>query len=145
MPGWLPTVAGIALLLLAVVLLVLELYVTSYGVLTLAAIAAGIGGLYLVLGRVPWPIVIPTAIALLAISGFLTVMVLRAKVTPPLGDPSELVGRVVTVTSAVGADGGKVLLDGVYWTAQSRVEIPAGAKAVIRGANGLVLLVEPVT
>ncbi len=140
--GWLPTIAGAILLLAGLVCLILEVKVVSHGILTFVGLVLCIVGLYLLLGRIPWIFVIPAALAVATMSVALTVMAVRARAGKPLGDTRELVGRVVPVSQAVGPDGGKVVVDGVFWNAVSPRPIAAGSKVRIVGANGLVLTVE---
>lgn len=55
-----------------------------------------------------------------------------------------LVGRQAVVVRASGR-GGQVKIDGELWEARASTSVPVvGARVVVRGVEGLVLLVEPV-
>jgi membrane protein implicated in regulation of membrane protease activity len=54
-----------------------------------------------------------------------------------------LVGRTAVAMSAVRASG-QVRVDGEIWRAQSETSIAPGDEVVVRGVEGLTLLVEPV-
>jgi membrane protein implicated in regulation of membrane protease activity len=105
--------------------------------------ASLIAGLVLLLDEVPWLVVIPAIFGVMAIAGVLATMAYRVRKDRPLGDTTELIGRVVPVSTEIGPSGGKVVVDGVFWSATSPTPIAKGAKARIRRAEGLVLEVEP--
>lgn len=143
LPVWLPTVLGILLVGLGLACFILEVKVVSYGIFTVLGGACLIAGLVLLLDEVPWLVVIPAIAGVMAIAGVLATMAYKVRLARPLGDAGELIGRIVPVTSGIGPEVGKVVVDGVYWSATSAKPIAPGAKARIVGATGLVLEVEP--
>jgi membrane protein implicated in regulation of membrane protease activity len=54
-----------------------------------------------------------------------------------------LVGRTAVVVSRLELDG-RVKIDGELWGARSETPVETGAEVVIRGVDGLTLVVEPV-
>ena len=69
----------------------------------------------------------------------------RAQFRPSKVGREGLPGRVASVVSEVGPEGGKVFVDGEYWNACSEVSVPAGNDAEIVSIDGLTLRVKPAT
>jgi len=141
---------GVALLLLAFTLFVLEAKIAAHGVL-------GVGGtVSMVLGAVmlvnsPYPemrIHWTTAIALALPFSLITVLLLslavRARRNKVLTGSEGMIGETGTAFTAL-EPGGKVFVHGEYWNAVSQVPVPAGASIRVKAIDGLVLTVEPRT
>ena len=61
-----------------------------------------------------------------------------------LNDPAGgLIGRVAVVDQAIVAGRGRLAIDGTTWSVQGP-DVPAGTRVMITGAQGTVLVVEPV-
>ncbi len=137
---------GLLLLLLAVVLLVMELFITSHGVLgAMGLLALLLGSLMLfdtstgvsIDPGVLWPTV-------LGIGSFLatiTYLATRATLSRPKSGAEALLGKRGIVRKAVGQRGGQVFLHGELWTAVSRETIPEGSEVEVTGVDGLKLRV----
>lgn len=149
----LPTnVAGILLILFGLVLFVLELKVTSYGMLSVAALVslfigstilfrteAGVAGL-------PLSTIISSLAGFVLIFGGVAYLVTRAQLRKsPVGSDAMvgLVGEVRTWSRGKGT----VFVNGESWNArcESDLHLAPGAQVRITGLDGLTLHVEPIT
>ena len=140
--------AGLLLIMLGFTCFILEIKLTSYGLLTAGGIA-GVGlGLFLLVDKatftvpVSWSIAVPGLGAMAGIAVFVTVLAARAMAAPPLGDSRELLGRVIYAHTDL-APTGTVTLDGVFWNAISASPVVAGAAVRIVETRGLTLHVVP--
>lgn len=140
--------AALLLILIGFACFILEIKVTSYGLLTLGGVA-GVGlGLYLLVDRskftvpVSWGIAAPALASIVLIVVFITWIAARAMSATPLGDAREFVGRVVRAHTALSPNG-TVTLDGTFWRAVSTRPVDAGTSVRIVSSKGLTLFVEP--
>lgn len=137
--------AGIALFLLAIALLVAELFVPGVGVLagggTLALI---LSGLFLFEGSVNVsPMLVWPSAAVLGVASLVAGRsALLARGQPATMGPETLVGRRVTVKSTGGRE--TAFLDGTWWDIKSTVPLEDGSEAKVIGTEGVRLLVEEV-
>jgi membrane-bound serine protease (ClpP class) len=141
---------GILLIILAVIFFVLELFITSYGLLSIAGIGSLLlGSLMLFEGdkagvRLSWTVLLPT-VAL--VSGFFIAvvgLVLKTHLSKPRTGAVGLVGEIGVVKTALQPQG-KVFIHGELWHARSRTPLAVGARVrvVAVAVEGLVLEVEP--
>ncbi|MDY6950584.1 MAG: nodulation protein NfeD [Thermodesulfobacteriota bacterium] len=141
--------AGMLLIGLAIVLFVLEMKVTSFGLLSLGGvIALFLGSLMLFDGSVPgmrlaWRVMIPTVVM---ISGFFILvagLVFRSQVSKPRTGDKGLVGEIGIARSRLAPEG-KVFVHGELWNAEADGTIESGAKVQVVGVDRLRLKVEEV-
>jgi len=141
-------IAGILLILLSVVFFILEIKVTSFGMLSVAGVVSMVlGSLMLFKGagpefQVAWRVMIPTVVL---ISGFfvgVVTLVVRAYVHRPFTGSEGLVGEIGVVKQALGLEG-KVLVHGELWQARFGEPCAEGAKVVVERVDGLVVFVKP--
>lgn len=141
---------GVALILLGVVMLLLEVKVTSFGALSIGGIAALVlGSLMLFDSPEPWArislsVLVPTV---LVFAGFFLACVwlaVRGHRRPPVTGPQALVGEKGRVVVAVGGGeaAGKVVVHGEMWDALAGGAMPAGARVRVVAVQGRLLLVE---
>jgi membrane-bound serine protease (ClpP class) len=141
-------IAGILLILLSVIFFILEIKVTSFGMLSVAGVVSlvlgslmlfkGAGPEFQVAGRV----MIPTV---LLVSGFfigVVTLVVRAYVHRPFTGSEGLVGEMGVVKKASGLEG-KVLVHGEMWQARFSEPCVEGAKVVVERVERLVVVVKP--
>ena len=138
---------GVALLLLAVTLFVLEAKFTSHGVLGIGGtISMILGALLLVNGPPEMRIHLFTAILVSVpfalMTMFLVAIVVRARRNKVLTGPSGMVGEIGVSRTPLAPEG-QVLVHGEYWDAVASTNIPAGARVRVTAVSGLKLLVEP--
>jgi membrane-bound serine protease (ClpP class) len=145
------SMAGLALIGLAVVFFMLELKVTSYGLLTVAGLVAFVlGSLMLVPGPIPEMrlqanFVLPTALGIMGIAVFLLNLVVRTHRTRVHTGAAGLVGEVGRATSAFAAGvRGEVFVHGELWRARADLPISADEPVEVTGfEDGLTVRVRP--
>lgn len=142
--------AGLALIGLAVVFFILEIKVTSYGLLTIAGLVAFVlGSLMLVPGPIPemrlqLGFVLPTALGVAGIAAFLVSLVIRAHRARVHTGADGLVGELGTARGALDRDmPGRVFVHGELWAARSEVPIAAGQRVEIVRVHEMELWVQP--
>ncbi|MBI2340637.1 MAG: nodulation protein NfeD [Deltaproteobacteria bacterium] len=140
---------GILLMGTALVLLIVEIYVVSYGLLTVGAIACFfIGSLFLFDPvetdvQVPLPFIIGSTGALAAIAGVIGYSVVRTLGRKQASGRESMIGARGTVEESVGPEGpGKIFVQGEYWNAVSDVPIEKGASVEIVEMRGLSVVVK---
>jgi membrane-bound serine protease (ClpP class) len=127
--------AGVALIFVALMLFILEVKVTSYGLLTVSGVISFVlGSLMLFDGPIPdmrvsMGVVLPTAIVVAAVTGFLLTRVLSAHRAPPMTGREGLVGEKGRAISDIGPDG-KVAVHGEYWDGRSTGGVIAAGSTV---------------
>lgn len=141
--------AGILLIALALVLFILEMKVTSYGLLSIGGIICFfLGSLMLFEGagpamRLSWRVLIPTVVM---VSGFFVTvagLVFRSQISKPKTGQRGLVGDIGIAKSRLEPQG-KVFVHGELWNAMARGNIETGAKVRVVGVDRLLLTVEEV-
>ncbi len=143
-------IAGVMLILLALVLFVLEAKFTSHGVLLLGGIVSMLlGAMFLVRSPLtPAGVSFGVALAATLPFAFLTVflarLVLKSRKWKTATGKEELLGEEGIVTIALPAAGeGMIRIHGELWRATSTRDVPAGAKVRVVRIDGLKLEVEP--
>jgi membrane-bound serine protease (ClpP class) len=147
--------AGVLLIALAFTLFAADLFVPSYGTLTIGGLVSFVLGSYLLIGsnappgyEVARPVIWTLALCLLAFSLFLGAAVLKARLRPPATGKQALLGAVGTVRSALKPSG-MVFVDGELWSASledgSPAEVAEGTSVVVTRVEGLRLVVRPAT
>jgi membrane-bound serine protease (ClpP class) len=145
--------AGIALIVLAVLLFVVEIKVTSYGLLTLGGLLAlALGGLMLFDSPLPALRVSLELIAGVALFAAVVVTALlrlawRAQHDRVRTGKEGLVGEVGRASSHLGPAGlerpGKVFVHGEIWSAVSASAVAPGTPVEVVAVRGLLLEVRP--
>jgi membrane-bound serine protease (ClpP class) len=147
--------AGVLLIALAFILFATDLFVPSFGTLTIGGIVSFVLGSYLLIGsnappgyEVARPVIWTLTACLLAFSLFLGAAVLRARLRPPATGKQAMLGTVGTVRSALKPSG-MVFVDGALWAATLEGVrpdvVPEGAPVIVTGVEGLRLAVRPAT
>src|SRR5262245_3368791 len=139
--------AGLLLILFGLVLLVIEIKVTSHGVLTVGGIVAMVLGSLMLYDvpesglRISWFVLLPTVGAT---AGLVMVAVgagLRALNRPLMTGAAGMVGHTGVVRTAIDPEG-QVLVDGELWRAVTPDgPVPAGESVQIVSVDGLTLTV----
>lgn len=140
--------AGLLLVFLGLIFFVLELKITSYGLLTIAGVVSLVlGSMMLFDASFPYMrlsvwVVLPTVVLMTAImlgAMYYAVKIYRRK---PSSGTEALIGEEGSVVEDIGpGKTGKVFIDGEYWNAVSGEEIEKGGRARIEGIRGLTLKV----
>ncbi len=141
--------AGILLVVLAIIFFIMEMKITSYGLLSVAGVVSLLlGSLMLFKGNTPdmkvsLQVVLPTIIL---ISGFFVAvagLVFRAQISKPTTGSYGLVGEIGVVKKALAPEG-KVFVHGELWKARANAPIDKDAKVRIVKVVNLILEVESV-
>jgi len=146
--------AGVALIFLAVLFFILEIKVTSFGMLTLAGIVSlALGGLMLFDSplpalRVSLPMVAGVTLFAGLVVGGLMRLAWRAQHDRVRSGSEGMVGEVGRATTELGPPGaarpGKVFVHGEIWNAVSPAPVPAGTPVEVTAVTGLLVEVRPV-
>ena len=141
--------AGLLLIGLAMIFFIVEMKVTSYGLLSLAGVLSLLLGTLMMFEgdnpvvRLKWQVFIPTIVL---VSGFFVLvagLVFKAQVNRPKTGSSGLVGQEGVVRKSLSPEG-KVFIHGELWQAKANTPLEIGTKVRVKGVNGLVLMVEPI-
>ncbi|MDL1959896.1 MAG: nodulation protein NfeD [Deltaproteobacteria bacterium] len=139
--------AGLLLLLLAVILFVMELVITSHGILGAAGLLALLLGSIMLFDSSKSGVSIDTGVlltTLLGVGSFLaaiTYLATRATLSRPKSGAEGLIGEKGIVRKAVGKRSGQVFLHGELWTAVSDETILVDTEVKVIDIEGLKLRV----
>jgi membrane-bound serine protease (ClpP class) len=141
--------AGILLIVLAIIFFIMEMKITSYGLLSIAGIVSLLlGSMMLFEGDSPemklsMQVLLPTIIL---ISGFfvgIASLVFRAQVSKPATGAGGLVGEIGIVKKALSPEG-KVFVHGELWNARAKEPLDENVKVRVVKVVNLILEVESV-
>ena len=142
--------SGVALLILGMILLVLELKITTHGLLTVAGLAAFVFGSILLLPHIPgyaisrWAIASVTG-AWVVILGAVVRVVVKARHGPLLTGLQRVVGQTGVAKTEL-APRGVVLVGGEDWNAEADpAPVSRGEKIQVLDVQGLTLRVRKVS
>jgi membrane-bound serine protease (ClpP class) len=143
-------VTGLALIGLAIVMFVMEIFTPTHGVLTFGGIVSFfLGGLMLFDAsegmHLPLKYLIPATLLTGAFFAFIVGVGLKAQRRPVQAGRETMIGRVVPALTAIDATSGKIFIEGEYWNAVSPEPVEAGAAVRVVGFQGLTLKVKPET
>jgi membrane-bound serine protease (ClpP class) len=135
--------AGLLLIVLAIILFIAEVKVTSYGILSIGGlISLTIGSIMLFEDvSVSLKLMMPTIVL---VGGFFVVvagLAFRAYRTKPKGGSEGLLGEVGLVKERIDPEG-LVFVHGEYWRAESLEKLEPGEKIQVVGVEGLILKVK---
>jgi len=140
--------AGLLLILFGLVLLVLEIKVTSYGLLTTGGVVSLIFGSMILMDsslpelQLSLRVVLPVVLGFAAIAMFLVRLAVAAQRQPPVVGQAAMVGAPGETLTAIAPErGGQVATHGEIWNATSGESIPEGARVRVTRIDGLTLVV----
>lgn len=148
-------VGGAILIIGGLVLLIAELYTSTYGALGIfGAIGLTVGLLLLVdpskpdfaldpSFRLTLTDVAPVVIALVGMFGYISFYVMRAQKTRIFTGHEALLGMVGSVTRPIDGGEGMVFIDGEYWRAHASEPIAEQTQVEVVSVEGLLLEVRP--
>lgn len=139
--------AGLALIVLAIVLFVVDIFAPTHGVLTGGGILAFVLGGFMLFDqaeglRLSWTVLLPSALCTAAFFVFIVGAGLKAQFLPAKTGVQTLLGQTADVVTPIGAAGGMVFIEGEYWSATSDEPVAAGEPVEITGRDGLNLRVK---
>jgi membrane-bound serine protease (ClpP class) len=139
--------AGVALIIFAIILFLLEIKVTSFGVLSIGGvISLALGGLFLIDSPEPYLAVSKGVIASVvgitsAFFLFALRYILKARKRQVATGGEGLIGQAALVKQSIDPDG-MVYIAGALWKAVADEPIEEGCKAVIVSVDGMILKVQ---
>ncbi|MEO0205881.1 MAG: nodulation protein NfeD [candidate division WOR-3 bacterium] len=142
--------AGLALIILSAIFFILEIYVTSHGLLSVGGvISLVIGSLILFESdlpflRVSWEVIMVVVIIIVVFVGLLLFLGIRAQFRKPSAGKEGLIGEIGIARSEIDSEGGSIFVHGEWWNAVSEKPIKKGAKVKVVGSKGMVLQVEEI-
>ncbi|HEY3173237.1 MAG TPA: nodulation protein NfeD [Thermoanaerobaculia bacterium] len=143
--------AGLALILFAILLFVAEIKVVSHGILAVGGAVSLIAGSLLLfsgrgeetLYRIDLSIIVPGLLLTLLIVGFLTWRTLELRMRPARTGLEGMVGETARVVEEFAEPGrGKVLVHGEYWDAEGPAGLAAGETVRVARVDGTRVRVE---
>ena len=142
-------IAGLALILLALALFVVDIFAPTHGVLTGGGIIAFFLGSLMLFNHAPKAYQLPmtwivsTTIVTAAFFVFFVSKGIRAQRLPKSAGVETMIGKTVAALSRIDSAGGKVFIEGEHWNAVSEIPIETGQPVEIAGIEGLTLKVKP--
>jgi membrane-bound serine protease (ClpP class) len=142
--------AGILLILFGLLLLILEVKVTSFGLLAAGGITSLFFGSILLMDS-PLPelqvglrLIVPVTLGVSVVVLFLVQLAVRAQQIPSVTGEAGMVGSLGRVLTSIEPDRpGRVSTRGEIWTARADEPILAGEEVRVTAVDGLVLRVRP--
>ncbi|HWH69186.1 MAG TPA: nodulation protein NfeD [Candidatus Sulfotelmatobacter sp.] len=141
--------AGLALIGLAIVLFVIDVFAPTHGVLTFGGIVAFFLGALMLFNRgdpafrLSLVYIIPATLLTAAFFLFIVGAGLRAQLLPVRAGAETMLGKTTPALERIDARGGKIFIEGEYWNAVSEVPIEPGQPVEVVGLSGLTLRVKP--
>ena len=140
--------AGVLLILVGMLLFLLEIKVTSYGLLAIGGVAAIVlGSLMLFSGQassglyVAWQVLASAIVGMLGVTALCSYLVYKAYQRKTVTGVEGMIGRKGRAATPLSPKG-KIRIHGELWDAESvRGEIIAGAEVTVEALDGLTLLV----
>jgi membrane-bound serine protease (ClpP class) len=139
--------AGLALILLAVVMFLLEIKVPSGGLLTVGGIASMLIGSIMLIDsplpfmRVSLSVIVPAVLFTAAFFLFAVAMGIRAQKRKVTTGESGIIGETGVARTDIG-ESGSVFVHGEHWNAVSDERIPANTRIEVLGVKGMTLKVK---
>jgi membrane-bound serine protease (ClpP class) len=142
--------AGLALIILSAIFFILEIYVTSHGLLSIGGVISLIMGSLILFEsdlpflRVSWEVIMVVVIIILVFVGLLLFLGIKAQFRRPSAGKEGLVGETGIARTDIDNKGGTVFIHGEWWNAVSDKPIKKGAKIRVINSEGMVLRVEEI-
>jgi membrane-bound serine protease (ClpP class) len=142
--------AGLALIIFGIILFILEIKITSYGMLTVGGIISlALGSIMLIdsessleFAQISLSVIIPSVLLTAAFFAFAIGMGIKAQRLKPTTGSEGIVGESGETLTSLNPDG-QVRVHGEIWNATSEEgEISAGTKIVVTAVNNLKLKVK---
>lgn len=142
-------VAGLALILLATVLFIVDIYAPTHGVLTAGGIVSFFLGALMLFNRaepgfrLSLSLIVPATVLTALFFFFIVGAGLKAQSLPVRAGRETMLGRVVNARGPIDASGGTVFIEGELWRAVSEAPIEKDEPVEVVGIDGLTLKVKP--
>jgi len=140
--------AGILLIILAIIFFIMEMKISSYGLLSVAGIVSLLLGSLMMFKdtgsgmKLSLKVLLPTIVLISGFFVFVAGLVFRAQMAKPKTGSRGLVGEIGVVKKALMPEG-KVFVHGELWNAKAQKAIDEDTKVRIVNVVDLMLEVEP--
>jgi len=141
-------VTGLALIAVALMLFIFDVYAPTHGVLTVGGIIAFlIGSLMLFnradpLFRLSLSYIIPATVVTALFFVLILGKGLRAQLLPIKAGAETMIGKTITALTPIDSRGGRVFVEGEHWQAVSDAPIEQGQAVEIAAVQGLTVKVK---
>ncbi|MBR9986192.1 MAG: nodulation protein NfeD [Desulfosarcina sp.] len=141
-------IAGVLLILLALIFFIMEMKIASYGLLSVAGLISLLLGSLMLFDRtggqigISWTVIVPT---ISLVGGFFVVvagLVFRSRIRRPMTGESGLIGETGVVKTPLTPTG-RIQVHGEVWFARCRTPLTVGQRVRVTAVDGLTLEVEP--
>ena len=143
--------AGLALVGLAVLLFIADIYAPTHGVLTFGGVISFFLGALMLFNRsepgfqLSLAYIIPATLLTAAFFVFVVGAGLSAQFLPVRAGQETMLGKTTAAISRIDSSSGRVFVEGEYWNAISDMPVEPGQPVEIVGITGLTLKVKPKT
>jgi membrane-bound serine protease (ClpP class) len=140
--------AGLALMILGIVLMISEAFLPSFGALGLGGIIAFVIGSVMLIDTdlpgygIPWMLIVPVAAASALFSFFVVGMAIKARARPVVTGAEEMIGAAGEILEDMEHEGW-ARIHGEQWRVRSTVPLRRGSRVRVRARHDLTLDVEP--
>lgn len=141
--------AGLALIAVAVILFVVDIFAPTHGVLTFGGILSFFLGSLMLFNRadpafrLSLAYIIPATVVTALFFIFVVGQGLRAQLLPTRTGREAMIGKVAPALVRIDEKGGKIFVEGEYWNAVSDIPVEPGQAVQIVDIRGLTLKVKP--
>ncbi len=142
-------IAGLLLILLSVILFLLEIKVTSYGVLSIGGVISMILGSVMLIEspipgmRISWGVILPAALGTALFFAFAVGLSLRAQRRKPTTGIEGMIGEVGQVIEELNPEG-RIKIRGEIWSARSTSStLAVGSSVKVVAVKQMTLMVFP--
>ncbi len=141
--------AGLALILLATVLFIVDIYAPTHGVLTAGGIVSFFLGALMLFDRaepgfrLSLSLIIPATVVTSLFFIFIVGAGLKAQFLPVRAGWETMLGQVAPAQTPIDESGGRVSIEGELWRAVSDARIEKDQPVEVVGIEGLTLKVKP--
>ena len=141
--------AGLALIGLAAILFIIDLFAPTHGVLTFGGVVSFFLGALMLFDRndpafqLSFGYILSATLVIGAFFAFLAGAGIRAQFHPVRVGQEAMLKKTAHAIEAIDFQGGKVFIEGEYWNAVSETPVEAGETVEIVGIQGLTLRVKP--
>jgi membrane-bound serine protease (ClpP class) len=139
--------AGVALIILSAILFILEIYITSHGLLTIGGVAALFFGSVILFEsdipflRISWEVIVISVIIIAALFIIIVGMGIRAQFRKQVTGWEGFIGETGIAKTVIDASGGSVFIHGEYWNAVSEKKIEKDRGVEVIDVKNMTLMV----
>ena len=140
--------AGLALMVLGIVLMISEAFLPSFGALGVGGIIAFIIGSVMLIDTdvpgygIPWMLIVPVAAASGLFSFFVVGMAIKARARPVVTGAEEMIGAAGEILEDMEHEGW-ARIHSEQWRVRSKVPLKRGSRVRVSARHDLILDVEP--